>query len=104
MPPTAGAAASGLLTGSASLQLQQQLPTHAVGEATDSLGLSELPAGLSCIEEAINETHLLQVCGPAGQATALACIVHLGLDHSANSAQCTHPRLLPHPLKGTCGH
>jgi hypothetical protein len=49
------------LVGCASLQLQQQLPTHAVGEATDSLGLGELAPGVGFLEDVINETHLLQV-------------------------------------------
>jgi hypothetical protein len=49
------------LVGCASLQLQQQLPTHAVGEVTDSLGLGELAPGVGFIEDVINETHLLQV-------------------------------------------
>jgi hypothetical protein len=49
------------LVGCASLQLQQQLPTLAVGETTESLGLGELPSGLGFIEDVINETHLLQV-------------------------------------------
>lgn len=49
------------LVGCGSLQLQQQLPTHAVGEVTDSLGLGELAPGVGFIEDVINETHLLQV-------------------------------------------
>lgn len=49
------------LVGCASLQLQQQLPTHAVGEVTDSLGLGELQPGVGFLEDVINETHLLQV-------------------------------------------
>lgn len=55
------AGSSGSLVGCASLQLQQQLPTHAVGEVTDSLGLGELAPGVGFIEDVINETHLLQV-------------------------------------------
>jgi hypothetical protein len=49
------------LVGCASLQLQQQLPTHAVGEVTDSLGLGQLSEGVGFIDDVINETHLLQV-------------------------------------------
>lgn len=49
------------LVGCASLQLQQQLPTHAVGEVTDSLGLGQLSEGVGFIDDVIDETHLLQV-------------------------------------------
>jgi hypothetical protein len=51
----------GPAAGCASQQLQQQLPAFAAGEATASLGLSELPEGLALLEDVIDETHLLQV-------------------------------------------
>lgn len=67
----AAAAAGGSgLVGCGSLQLQQQLPTLAVGETTESLGTADLPAGLGFMEELINETHLLQVGAILGEVSA----------------------------------
>lgn len=74
------------LVGCASLQLQQQLPMLAVGEATESLGLGELPSGLGFIQDVINETHLLQVRIP-GRALQLL-----------QPADCHEPRAVPWPL------
>jgi hypothetical protein len=80
------------LVGCASLQLQQQLPTLAVGETTESLGLGVLPSGLGFIEDVINETHLLQVrrAGRASlSAMAAACYSHQ--PHAATGCTCRQP-------------
>jgi hypothetical protein len=46
------------------------LPTHAAGEATESLGRSVLPEPLAAMADIIDETHLLQVGAMLGEASA----------------------------------
>lgn len=56
--------------GSGSQLLQQQLPTFAATEATASLGLSPLPAGLEALDGVVTDTHLLQVGAILGEPSA----------------------------------